>query len=120
ASAAVPSLTRLLEDRSTVECYVAATALGRIGPGAKDAVPSLIDMLQDTGVRKFPYDRALLPVFSTPYEAIPAGTAATALGEIGPAAKAALPALQAVKDQRIADTVRLAIRQIDPAAATNK
>jgi RNA polymerase sigma factor (sigma-70 family) len=120
AAAEVPALMEPLKDRSTMECYVAATALGRIGPGAKEAVPLLIDMLQDTGVRKFAYDRSLLPLVQSHYEVIPAATAAEALGEIGPSARAALPALQAVRDQRVMDAARSAIRKIDAGAGTNK
>jgi RNA polymerase sigma factor (sigma-70 family) len=117
ADTAVPALTELLKDRTKLECYVAATALGRIGPAAKDAVPLLIDLLPDTVERRFPYDRSLGQQYLSNYQCVPAGLAATALGEIGPAAKAALPALKAVRDQRAIEAARDAIRKIDPAAA---
>jgi RNA polymerase sigma factor (sigma-70 family) len=114
AAGAVPALTELLRDRTTLECAVATTALGRIGPAAKDAVPLLIDMLQDTGWRKFPFDRALVPFYASQFETIPSANAATTLGEIGPAAKAAIPALQAVRDRETQSAARDAIRKIDP------
>jgi RNA polymerase sigma factor (sigma-70 family) len=119
AAAAVPSLVELLKDRSKMECYVAASALGWIGPSAKEAVPLLIDLLKDTAVRKFAFDPSLLPVFTgSDYEYIPAVSAAQALGEIGPDAKAALPALgAAAADPRLEAPIREAIRRIDPAAS---
>jgi HEAT repeat protein len=51
----------------------AARALGEIGPGAKDAVPELVEALDDT-------DTDLIAVW--------------ALGQIGPAAIAAAPAMK--------------------------
>lgn len=51
----------------------AARALGEIGPGAKDAVPELVEVLDDT-------DTDLIAVW--------------ALGQIGPAAIAAAPAIK--------------------------
>jgi len=117
AAAAVPPLVERLKDRATVECYVAATALGRMGPSAKPAVPLLIDMLKDTGARKFPFDRSLLPLFQNGFDVMPATTAAIALGQIGPAASAALPALQEMaRDVRIQGYAHNAIRNIEPAA----
>jgi RNA polymerase sigma factor (sigma-70 family) len=120
AAGAVPALVELLKDRSKMECFVAATALGRIGPGAREAVPPLIDLLNDTAPRRFPFDMALLPLFAGPQEYILAGDAARALGEIGPAARAALPALLSATDPAIEGMVREAIRMIDPSAAKKK
>ena len=51
----------------------AAKALGEIGPGAKDAVPELVEALDDE-------DMDLIAVW--------------ALGRIGPAARAAVPAIK--------------------------
>jgi len=121
AAAAVPSLVELLKDRSKMDCYVAATSLAWIGPSAKDAVPLLIDMLNDTTVRRFPFDPSLLPVLvSSDYEYTPAVSAAQALGEIGPDAKSALPALRAAAtDSRIQGVILEAIRRVDPASGKN-
>ena len=72
-------------------------AIGKVGPGAKDAVPALIDALKDkeSGVR---------------------GSACFALGEIGPAASAAIPALSRVvtqdEDPEVRRAAALAIGKI--------
>ena len=52
----------------------AGSALGKIGPAAKDAVPALMNMLNDADI-------------------VCRGRAATALGGIGAAAKASVPEL---------------------------
>jgi HEAT repeat protein len=76
----------------------AAQALGKMGPGAKDAVPALTKALGD--------QNALLRL-----------CAARALGEIGPAAKDALPKLQemAEKDIKVRQTATEAIEKIQKA-----
>jgi RNA polymerase sigma factor (sigma-70 family) len=120
AASAVPALMELLKDHAKMECYVAANSLGWIGPSAKPAVPLLVDLLRDPGTRKFPSDGSLIPLF-------PAGSvhlyetqavAAEALGQMGPDAKEALPALWAASlNANVEPRVRDAIRRIDPAAA---
>jgi hypothetical protein len=47
ATEAVPSLLKYLGDSKSDECYYAASAIGRIGPGAKAAVPLLIKLLEE-------------------------------------------------------------------------
>ena len=73
-AAAVPELTKDLNDRDPEVRERAANVLARIGPAAKQAVPDLIASLEDEdeAVRK---------------------SAAIALGQIGPAAADAVPAL---------------------------
>jgi HEAT repeat protein len=75
-AADVPALVRLLKDPSGPGKAAAATALGRIGPAAKDAVPRLADALTDG-------------------DAAVRAAAAEALGRIGPAA---LPAAAKLKE----------------------
>jgi HEAT repeat protein len=85
----IATLTDVIKDKKQdVDLRKAAiTALGTAGPGAKDAVPVLVDVLKD-GMGKKPKKKKE-----------PAGTdlrveAAVALGDIGPDAKDAVPALQ--------------------------
>jgi HEAT repeat protein len=70
---AIPVLISLLRDEGFHVRAAAAKALGRQGPGAKEAVPGLISALHDE-----------------PYIC---GRAALALGAIGPDAREAVPAL---------------------------
>src|SRR5262249_12893030 len=114
ARAAVPALTGALRSRVTGVAYSAAAALGAIGPDAKEAVPALLTLLTNVT----PYIRstaaeALWRIDRHP-AAIPAlvaqlqdaqctdrGSAAIALGKIGPDARAAVPALlAALKDRQ--------------------
>lgn len=73
-AAAVPEVTRMLNDPQPQQRIRAAGILARIGPDAQPAVPVLITRLHDPdeGVRK---------------------AAAHALGQMGPAAADAVPAL---------------------------
>jgi hypothetical protein len=73
-AAAVPELTKDLNDRDPEVRERAADVLARIGPAAKQAVPDLIAALEDD-------DEAVRR------------SAAIALGQIGPAAADAVPAL---------------------------
>lgn len=77
---AVPALISAVKDREGRVRRVAAIALGRIGPAARDAVPALIGALSDA-------DR---------YVRYPA---AVALERIGPAAKQAIPVLKVVRER---------------------
>jgi HEAT repeat protein len=75
----VPTLMTGLKDRNPDERRCAAKSLAMMGPDAKEAIPALIDKLNDPDVRV---------------------DAADALGRIGPAARQAVPALIApLKDQ---------------------
>ena len=47
AKGAIPDLEELSEDHDPVVRGKVAVALGQIGDGAKDAVPTLIELLQD-------------------------------------------------------------------------
>ena len=75
---AVPALVRVLGDSSATNAWPhAASALKVIGPGARDAVPVLIEV-----AKKPPPKDVLTPCL-----------AVDALGAIGPGAKPAVPAL---------------------------
>lgn len=80
-SAAVPELTKELNDRDPEVRERAANVLARIGPAAKQAVPDLVAALEDDdeAVRK---------------------SAALALGQIGPAAGEAVPALMRLMKEK--------------------
>ncbi len=82
-AAAVPELTKQLNDRDPEVRERAADVLARIGPAAKQAVPDLVAALEDSdeAVRK---------------------SAALALGQIGPAAADAVPALMRVMKESVA------------------
>ena len=90
---AIPFLTAKLKnpatetDNSVDQRRKAAWALGQLGPAGKEAVPALIQALQDQG------DRVPLPDGHRVIQERVCTVAATALGEIGPAAKEAIPAL---------------------------
>jgi HEAT repeat protein len=104
-SAAVPALMETLEVKDgRVQAY-AATALMRIGPDAKPAVPALIEVVKKY---KDPAHLARL-------------NAIAALGKIGPGAKEAVPTLAEVaKDKPPMSAARLAavtaLGQIGPEA----
>jgi len=78
---ALPDLVRSLKLRDPAARARAATALGRMGPAAKEAVPGLAAALKDRDLSV----RA---------------AAAYALGRIGPEAKPALPALEAAAREK--------------------
>jgi HEAT repeat protein len=95
AKVAVPRLTEMLKDNYASARVQAALALWRIDR-YKDAIPLLIEMLE-------------VPEFGARYPAV------TALGEIGPAAKAAIPALlQAREDPQLRFAANTALGKIDP------
>jgi HEAT repeat protein len=80
---AVPVLIESLRDSDAWVRFCSASALGNIGPDARDAVPSLIPLLNDPEMGRQPGTR----IFVQP-------AAARALGKIGPDANAAIPALK--------------------------
>jgi HEAT repeat protein len=95
--ATVQPLTALVANPDTNIAYWSATLLGRLGSNAASAVDALGECLSkhpEMSVRQ---------------------RAAWALGEIGPSAKASLPALEqaaAAGDARLARLARKAIEQI--------
>ncbi len=132
---AVPLILEFLDEKEPVSLFQSATALGKIGPPAKQTVPLLIRALKhsDRDVRiaaaqalwRIEKSTAGVPVLAellhedlkdrdTPQLV---KSAATVLGEMGPAAKPALPALEKVLPGKYfgtAEVVKQAIRQIDP------
>lgn len=104
AKAAAPAVIRALADKSEGVRRKAAFALGRIAPDPETAVPALINALDDKqedvcqaaadGLSKIgaPAVKALIEALTGPEKV--RQHAANALGEIGPDAKAAIPALK--------------------------
>lgn len=105
-SAAVPALRDAVKSSELTVQFQAAKALGQIGPDAKDAVKTLIDVFKNP------------PPMKRNNDAPPVRTAvAEALGNIGPAAKDALPALKEViadkgRDRELKKAVETAIKKI--------
>jgi|ERR1043165_409129 hypothetical protein len=98
----VPLLMATLKDRNHPElASYAATGLSAMGPKAKASVPALIDALDVSEIKDATAARNIQ------------GAALHALGEIGPAARVALPAIRKIAmDSRIDLTVRLDAEQI--------
>ena len=112
AKDAVPALIDALKAGDwSLRCWAAET-LGRIGPAAKAAVPALEEALKDEQARF--YAAEALAKLGLPEKGLPVlialledkssswrEAAAEALGDIGPPAKAAIPALRgALKDEQ--------------------
>ncbi len=91
----IEPLAQLAGDCSSDVAYWAVTLVGRAGVAAAPAVSKLIQVLESD---------AVLPVRER---------AAWALGEIGPAAKAATPALRAAVDSGDARLARLAKKALE-------
>jgi HEAT repeat protein len=129
---AVPLLLEFLDEENINFKRNSVEALGKIGPPAQKAVPALAKLLKNDDPTMRQYSaRALwridkntsgIPVLVAflrhePYWAKPA---ADALGEMGPAAKSALPELEKSLSAVNADVrpaVLTAIEKIDPDAA---
>jgi HEAT repeat protein len=97
--AATAALRSALGDRSGHVCVCAAEALWNISQKADEVIPTLVERLTDPQARN---------------------QAVQALYRVGPAAKAAVPALQAAvadNDRLFRESVILALCKIDPNAA---
>jgi HEAT repeat protein len=133
----VPALAAALQDELVDVRAEAARTLGGLGADARDAIPALIPL---TGYDPDPRVRveaaaALWRIDHHPAKVVPTCIAALAdadeavrfvaadcLGEIGPDARAAVPALLAAytmpaRAGLVRVAVRLALERIDPAAA---
>ncbi len=93
AKDAIPALLKLLKDPKKAACFAAVEALGRIGPGAKAAVPPLIELLKEDKPIDYYADYPPSIGGLSIHTVILAEKAAEALGNVGPDAKAAIPAL---------------------------
>jgi HEAT repeat protein len=122
-ASAVPLLAEFLDDKAATYRGTSAELLGEIGPAAKDATPNLRKLLKDAdaevrykaarAVWTIEMDPAVVPVFAELLGSYPIEmrvSAAERLGEIGPGAKAALPALERARDNS-AGAVQIAAEQ---------
>jgi HEAT repeat protein len=115
----VPDLIRALDDPQV--SYAAIHALGEVGPGATAAVPALVVMLSDRFVGRYAsaalvrIGPAAVPALIPALSSKDAGVrylAAEALGEIGPEARAAGPALMRMlaRDEDFTTAFRAIVR----------
>jgi HEAT repeat protein len=114
AAAAVPALSRALDDKDVVLCAEAAHALGKIGRSAQPAIPALRRVVKS---KKYDYwvrvaaAKALLNIDPHPTDLVASllevlrdqtdenrWFAADVLGELGPDARSAVPALKEALD----------------------
>jgi hypothetical protein len=105
----VPVLTSVLRGKNMERRWLAAGALSLAGPGAKDAVPDLVEALQKNDLK----DKKMSENIR--------GTVLYALQKIGPGAKAAVPAAIAIlRDKSLHFSLRQdaaeALGSIGPAA----
>jgi HEAT repeat protein len=124
AKAAVPALTELLKARDPETRIRAALALWRIDHRADESVPVLAAELKNQAASRAGSASSPLGHFGQPLRTHPTPLcqeAADALAEIGPAAKAALPALtEALRHRHLASnrpSYALALLRIDRPAA---
>jgi HEAT repeat protein len=128
AAPAVPALAEALGDPEVEVRIAAARALGEIGPAAQAAVSALIRALDDaSGAVTLDAADALVRIGAPAVPALVqslnqpplAGLVANTLGQIGPAAEAAVPALirliDSADDQSRREAI-LALAAIGPAA----
>ena len=117
AEETVPVLVESLKQKSLRPSVI--VVLGRIGPGAKDAVPALIEALREEGPTADIEERIeISPGFgkAAVHESVRL-RAVIALGQIGPEARDALPALidaYGAENEVFRHHVAEAIRAIDP------
>ena len=107
---AVPCLIEFLDDKDPEYRQHCAAVLGKIGPAAAKAAPELTRLLHDghaevrseaaTALWKIEKSDAGLPVLIELLEDAHCDTqAASGLGDMGPAAKTALPGLKKLEDR---------------------
>lgn len=121
AADAVPALGQALKDKDAKVRFFAAAALGEIGPKAEPAVPLLIEALKDkdqdvqaqaagslalVGPSATP---ALARALSDPEAVAIRPTLLYVLGQLGPDARAAVPALTDLLKDKDPNVVRLAV-----------
>ena len=119
AEETVPALVEMLEQQSLRPSVI--EVLGRIGPRAKDAVPALVAALKEGPPVDIKKHTEISPGFGkgVVHKSVRM-RAVIALGQIGPEAKDALPALiEAYRDENesFRQHVAAAITAIDPATA---
>jgi HEAT repeat protein len=119
ARGAIPNLEQLATGGTQYARLCAAVALHRIDPSSSIAVPALVEMV--AGPRKVieSYDdEGLLRLMMRTTEPRDRARAAAALGELGPAAQSALPALRLAaleEDEKLRTAALTAIENIERA-----
>jgi HEAT repeat protein len=136
ARGAVPALIKALDDNDRDVRTSAVRALGKIGPSARDAVPALIVTLKNSPSSMVTAKRSPVELVRPPAstkgpldkekgdersdrQATLRSEVAAALGQIGPDASAAVPAmLQALKGEPgfVQERIVIALGQIGPDA----
>jgi HEAT repeat protein/beta-lactamase regulating signal transducer with metallopeptidase domain len=128
----VPALSAALKDKAAGVRQRAASILSAIGPGAKAAVPALVEALEDSDLsvrreavnslsRIAPGDASLVPALAARVKADDHRSVRILViryfGEMGPKAKAAVPALiEALKDNETQSEAVAALSAIGPDA----
>ncbi len=136
AKAAVPALKEALEDKAWYVRKAAAEALGNMGPAAREAVPALEKALKDELENVRVAAGAALAKLGLPQRAVPVliaemedesgscrSYAAWTLGEIGAAAKPAVPALKEALEDKVwyvRHAAAEALKKIQAAPTTRK
>jgi HEAT repeat protein len=133
---AVPAIVEAVHDGNALVRAGAAMALGKIGPVAPDVVPALVEALRDgnadvrlqavialkpVGPGAAIATAGLVRILRDPHERSNTRTwAAVALGNIGPAAREAVPALLSVRDEReLTPEVENALKKIQAPPSNN-
>ena len=131
AEPAVPALTGALRDEQEAVRTAVAEALGALGPRARSAAPALFAALDDPRASVRAAAAQALARLEPTAESVPSlsralahtdgyvrGFAAWSLGNLGPAAREAVPAMvEALGPDDTANVVAAALARIGPAAA---
>jgi len=107
AEAAVPELIEMLDSKDPANRFGAVWVLGAIGPNATAAVPALAAVCKDKEISAYARD-ALMHIGKSAVPTLVADLPDTIglLGSMGPEARGAIPALEALLDKKHRDSIR--------------